>query len=358
MAEVVAKLLFDRLIGISTSRKLRLTAFELAALAFLLRVSPTVTSRKRIPAGHLDLLRKIENYRRRARRAAIKRNGEAAYESAAGRWKQFLNWMRFNLIYPPKAPSWSPRRVWRERREGLARLITTMLEHYRYEPLTDSEMRRIVRLFKEELRRGRHPVTLRELLNSEPETRYEFLFGVLRKKLELRPTASATFPLDILLSNRADRFRNRDLARLTGRHPRSSETDMPSPPALPRPANLIPLSVDSIVPEANLPTRVADWFNREVAPNLWSQLRDESIFRLTRIPDLRVPRTAAPSIEDVIERTRPQIADEDRNFSLAELNFFADWALGLDPRVNRRSQPSGHRDRSRIRAGRQRSIRT
>ena len=51
------------------------------------------------------------------------------------------------------------------------------------------------------------------------------------------------------------------------------------------------------------------------------------MFRLTRIPGLRVPRATASTIEELIERTRPEITDEDRNFRLAELNLFADWLL-------------------------------
>lgn len=218
--------------------------------------------------------------------------------------------------------------MWREQREGLARLIAAMLEHFRYEPLTDSEMSQTVRLFKEELRRGRHPVSLRELLNAQPETQYEFVFSVLRrKKIRLRPTASATWPLDVRLSNRAERFRNRDKSGPGGGSPPRTEINSSPPPPPALAVDPVELSCPTMSQQPNIPARVADWLRREVPPDLWAELREASIFRLTRVPGLRSARTGASTVEDLMVSTRPKIADEDRNFALAELNFFADWLL-------------------------------
>ncbi len=328
MADVVMNLIFKKLVRVTRSRKLRLNVFELAALAFALRVPRTATASKGIPEEHKKLVDKLENYRMRAKRATIQKRGGPAYADSAMRWKRFVDWMRFNFVHLPRGERWYPRRrFWSEQRQGLAQFVKATLDHYAYEPLTEPQMSRFVKLFKEELRRRRHPIGLRELLNAEPTTQYEFVFSVLQKKIELRPTANATWPLDILLSNRAERFKNRDLARLAGRNLRPTEIDTPSPPAPTLAIDPVQLTCPTELPEPSIPPIVADWLHREVPLNLWSQLREACEFRLTRVPGLRIPRTATSSVEEVIVSTRPEIAEEDRNFSLAELNFFADWLL-------------------------------
>jgi hypothetical protein len=87
------------------------------------------------------------------------------------------------------------------------------------------------------------------------------------------------------------------------------------------------LTCPTELPEPSIPPIVADWLHQEVPLNLWSQVRDACEFRLTWVPGLRIPRTRTSRVGEVIASTRPEIAEEDRNFSLAELNYFADWLL-------------------------------
>ena len=83
--------------------------FELAALAFALRVPRTASASKGIPEEHKKLVDKLEDYRKRAKRATIQKRGGPAYSDSATRWKRFLGWMRFKLRPPTQgANSWYP----------------------------------------------------------------------------------------------------------------------------------------------------------------------------------------------------------------------------------------------------------
>jgi hypothetical protein len=91
-----------KLWDLSQSRKIRLDVFELAAAAFALRIRESPKALGSIPSSPDDLKRlkkKVETYRKRAKRATVANSGKARYQTGAERWKQFVAWSRYNLLY-------------------------------------------------------------------------------------------------------------------------------------------------------------------------------------------------------------------------------------------------------------------
>lgn len=140
----------------------------------------------------LLLSRKLENHRRRARRAAMRECADVTSTGTA-RWERFSRWLHFNPVRV-EVRNQIPlsKRIWAEQRSGLEQLIALTLERRCYAPLQSEEMKRVVRLLKEEFRRGRHSLLLREVLSGGEEQHGNLLFGLLKKKLTLTPLPGAT----------------------------------------------------------------------------------------------------------------------------------------------------------------------
>jgi hypothetical protein len=151
---------------------------------------------------------KIETYRKRARRSATARIGALDYQSTAGRWQKFVAWLRYNISYVnvPKRGEPRPATLWRQQRRQLTELINKSLVERFFETPSDVEMVRIVTLATRSLRRGRHPVSLRELLRA-PQAHTDFLAGFVEKRVELKRLPGAPVPTWQAASDRADRFK-------------------------------------------------------------------------------------------------------------------------------------------------------
>jgi hypothetical protein len=151
---------------------------------------------------------KIETYRKRAKRSATARIGAPDYQSTATRWRQFVAWLRFNLLYVNLPKRGEPRRatLWREQRRQLTELIDKSLAERFFETPSDVEMVHIVTLATRSLRRGRHPVSLRELLRA-PQAHTDFLACFVEKRVELKRLPGAPVPAWQAVSDRADRFK-------------------------------------------------------------------------------------------------------------------------------------------------------
>jgi len=201
----------NKLWDLSQSRKIRLGPFELAAAAFALRLwkahEPSSTT-EAVSAGVKLLEAKIERYRRRAKSAAVKLVGKSVYEGSAQRWREFQAWSRYNLLYFRLPDRGKPRRAnfWREQRQELTVAIKAALEKGFFEVPSDAEIAKIVTLATRSLRRGRHSVSLRELLQT-PQDHTDFLVGFVEKRLELKPLPNAPVPPWKAASDRADIFR-------------------------------------------------------------------------------------------------------------------------------------------------------
>jgi hypothetical protein len=190
----VRRILWD----LTQSRKIHLDGFELSALALALRLARAqklVDTTESISA-EIELLQfKIETYRKRAKRSATARVGATEYQSAAGRWRRFAAWLRYNVLYVnfPKRGEPRPATLWREQRRQLTELINKALAERFFESPCDVEMVKIVTLAARSLRRGRHSVGLRELLRA-PRAHTDFLVGFVEKRVELKRLPGAPIP--------------------------------------------------------------------------------------------------------------------------------------------------------------------
>jgi hypothetical protein len=201
----------EKLWDLSQSRKIYLDVFELLALALALRLSGSqkLVDETKSTSSEIRLLQtKIEIYRRRAGRSAVTRIGRVEYRLAAQRWRRFIEWMRYNILYikvPKRGAAWRATR-WREQRVQLTQLITKILAERFFEIPSEAEMTRVVTLATTSLRRYRHSVGLRELLRS-PQDHTDFLFGFIEKRLRLKRAPGAPVPAWQAMSDRADKFR-------------------------------------------------------------------------------------------------------------------------------------------------------
>ena len=84
-------------------------------------------------------------------------------------------------------------------------MIQQALEEHCHAPLMASQMIRMVNLAKESFRRGRQPMTLREVLSAERQGR-DLLFRFVESRLELTALPGAYAPPWKLAMERADKF--------------------------------------------------------------------------------------------------------------------------------------------------------
>ena len=156
---------------INSSRQPRLDCLEIAAVSVALRLA----RREGLVSGigsreFARLLGKLEKYRKRARRAVERAHGKQAYEQAAERWRRLLDWMHVHIFHFRSARWSSPSGVLRrQQREQTRNLALSLVE-----PSVDpAHVIHIADLVRREIRRGRHPFTLRELL-ADPEKSHDF----------------------------------------------------------------------------------------------------------------------------------------------------------------------------------------
>jgi hypothetical protein len=88
---------------------------------------------------------------------------------------------------------------------ALASMFQQALVDHFHAPLTEDQMIRMVNLAKESFRRGRQPMTLRELISAERQGR-DLLFKFVESRLELTALPGAFVPPWKLAMERADKF--------------------------------------------------------------------------------------------------------------------------------------------------------
>lgn len=196
---------------IPQSRKIRLNFVDLAIAGFALRLwkshkpsdtpeeSSTVVKR---------LQKKIERYRRRAVRSAIRKEGQASYQETAERWRRFVAWTRYHLLYFKYTKRWAPYRAerWREQRRQLTLAFATALTGRFFEVPSGVEMVRLVTLATRSLKRRRHPMSLLELLRA-PQAHADFLVGFAMKRVALKHLPGAPLSWWQAASDRGEAFR-------------------------------------------------------------------------------------------------------------------------------------------------------
>lgn len=193
--------LHSQVINVKAGGRLRVSAsFEFAACALAVRVA--VTSHKHghttIDVTNIDrsakrLLRRLENMRKRANRAEIRRSGRDAYAHEARSWNEFVRWLRVAFL-DCRCKRKRRLKPMRHRRAIIGQLTQWTREELidRGEPLPpEPELRRLVRLFLRYVRRGRMRCDVRDLMGDKAfaamrvasfvQTRVEKAAGILRK---------------------------------------------------------------------------------------------------------------------------------------------------------------------------------
>jgi hypothetical protein len=165
-----------------TSKAVGLDAFELAAAALAFRVVQTekLVSNEMLASPLVaGLERKLENARKRAKAAAIKKNGLALYKEAADRWDHFVDWMRYYLLYyrPRRRSNKNITHYQTEQRETLRALAMQIVR----ETADQAQIHRLADLARREIRRRRHDPTVRALMLDHDEGR-QFLAEFLLQR--------------------------------------------------------------------------------------------------------------------------------------------------------------------------------
>jgi hypothetical protein len=187
-----------KLRDIPQSRKIRVDSVDLAAAALALRLwkphKPSHATETSSTAIKL-LQKKIERYRLRAKRTAIRKFGKSSYQETAKRWPRFVAWARYHLLCFKLQSCGQPyrARLWREQRRQLTLAIAAALAGHFFEVPSDVEMVKLVTLATRSLKRSRHPVGLKELLQA-PQSHAEFLVAFLKKRVELKRLPGSPVP--------------------------------------------------------------------------------------------------------------------------------------------------------------------
>ena len=289
----------NKLKGIGPSRKLRLDAFELAALALSIRVAVKgqhdADGLK--PATVNRIERKLEICRKRAKRCWIHRYGPDAFTKSSQRWKQFVGWLRFEILAP------------RQRRPLPLRGASMIAQEYRsfmrktarditVAGADEAEVEHLADLARREIRRRRHPHTMRELINDTAKAQ-QFLanFILVRKGPEI--LRQEYLPRALQMS------------QLGGRFKAALEGDVPDPKLL---------------------SLLTKWIRRQVDPGYFAEVREEIEYQLG-FSDLHRIAHSGKGIRNLVESCKPLYSQDDDLRSYWAV-WAVRWMLALVPDVN------------------------
>jgi hypothetical protein len=268
-------------------------------------------------------------------------------------WRRFIDWCRYHILYAPSTqkaligkifkPYTYTRKLWTERRSGLADMIQRSLEERHYAALTQAQMERVVRLLKDEIRRGRHPYTLLELLNANDAAGREFLFRAVGKKVELTALAGADVPEWVKALARAERFRDKSYrANPTTPIATSTKPVAPAPQAGAAPSTPVPdvSSPPSFVecPDGllgswrslsnqELAEAVATWFETFADRKHWNDVGSFALTETLMHPPPRVTVPQAKSLGELMHNARPKELDSNDLSYPARVAYQGEWML-------------------------------
>jgi hypothetical protein len=289
----------NKLKKIGRSSKLRLNAFELASLAlsfrFAVKEGLGTDSLKRAAAERLE--RKLEICRKRAKRSWIRRNGIESFNQASHRWQELVAWLRFEILAPAHRrplPMRSSSLIAQEHRNFMrntARDVTVA-------GADGTEVQHLADLARREVRRRRHPYTMRELINNASKAQL-FLanFILARKSPEI--LKQEYLPRALQMSQLGKRFKE------------TLERDVPNPKLL---------------------SLLAKWIQREVDPGYYDEVCEEIGYQLG-FSDLHRIASSGKGIRSLVESCKPHYSEDDDPRSYWAV-WAARWLLALEPDVN------------------------
>jgi hypothetical protein len=184
----------------------------------------------------------------------------------------------------------------------------------------------MVRLLKEEIRRGRHPHTLRELLTANDDACRDFLFTAVSKKIELTALAGADVPRVVRALESAERFReSRRLRRASGGvTPSTPAPDVSRPhSSVEAPDDL--LSSSRALSDKELAEAVALWLETYVDKKHWEHVG--TVIVTATHPPARVTVPPARTLGELMQKARPRELDWYALENHVLVAYMGQWAL-------------------------------
>jgi hypothetical protein len=191
----------------AASKTIGLDAIELAAAALAFRIvrkEKLVSKEMLASPSAAGLGRKLENARKRAKRAAIKQNGQDLYKVQADRWEHFIEWMHHDILnYRLRRQSNKHvTRFYKEQREAMRALAMQVV----VETADQKQIHELADNARREIRRRRHDPTVRGLLADQNQAR-EFLAMFILKRLGPRILKRDFQPLCIRQSDNGEKLK-------------------------------------------------------------------------------------------------------------------------------------------------------
>lgn len=197
----------NKLLQFHEQGKVRLNPWEIAALAFALRLLAKANPAALVPKLVLkELSRKLETYRKRAKRSVIRQSGSLAYLTQQKLWTEFLHWMRFFLVPTKRYPQNVHRRIQKEQFLRMYHLVLGIIFE-RTEGVVDlQEVRRAVRMLLRRFRRNRRGPTVLSIIEN-PEANHDYIFyELLLGRFDLGPIKRKYMRLCDRMSENHERF--------------------------------------------------------------------------------------------------------------------------------------------------------
>jgi hypothetical protein len=271
---------------------------------------------------------KLENLRKCAMRALIKRNGLATYQEATSRCRRFEAWCRYNVLYfhlPRRNHLPVIKLIWRDQVSALQSAAQRAIAERSHVVVDEKKIDRMAKLALAELRRRRHDTTPMELLRN-PQKAEEFMFEFIENRIELRPLK----PYWMTLCERQAEVGEKLKAALViddegSGLPETAPTEVSatSAPNYSAPAKAIS--------EEQVQKAVTWWLRTNVNPGYWHDVTEEvttQIYRIGRLPSKTV---VAGSLEEIIEAHRPVLSRE----YMVMVGQLVDWLLGWTMNLTR-----------------------
>ncbi len=378
-----------RLETIPNGGKLRLDALEFAAAALSLRVTRQKrlgrlflklknakgsAEEKALKRAITQLKKKMETYRRRAVRVEIRRMGKAGYKGQAEIWRAFVRSIRYYLLYDldqagiarmgRRHRGSTVARIWRSQYEMLLAMARAVIAERTTAVIPDSEMRRLVKLAVDELRRhrlrcGRDVVTLGEAIRDQATGKGVLFKFIIKRRPDVEDLIKFEFADEsVQQSTLGEKFKAATIFSAEN-PPRVAPVcnAAPSPPVLPNNCSVVrseptakskprdvheTLRCDTerkrpIVLEQGKPTEIATaiaiWLTKnclpqKLCPDFWGSFTKELEAQLPDFPDAypitKLGDVKSVTPEQIIRRCCPGEAPESQPEYIA---YLVKWIL-------------------------------
>lgn len=307
-----------------TSNRIRLDAFDIALLIFAVGVAKRAKTIEPQVARASKL--RLENLRKRAMRALIKRNGLAAYQESANLCCRFEAWCRYHLLYfqlPRRNRPPVLKLLWRDQLTALESAAQQAIAERSQVTVSEEELHRQAKLALAELRRGRHYTTPMELLRNPQEAK-EFMITFISERIDLGPLKSARATL---CKRPAEIGKNIEVALIVKDDCDSSQGIPTTVPATPTPNPSIPAKALS---SEQVQKAVASWIWTNVDPGYWQDVIEEVCTQVYKFGQLPSKTIATGSLEEIIQAHRPILNTYEYPILRGQLvEWLLNWTMNL-----------------------------